>query len=310
MQKQIKKLLSIGEESFSTKKAIKQFYFRKYLNIWLNYYEIGGMDYQQRDFMLRKFWSDGRLACFKLEGTEGIDPLRPEGIGVFTPFAPMQYNIYDYPTMVNLINIRGVRFIPTTPQEVDKDVVIGFAQRNKHSILGAVDFYIDRIADVEMVIRTNLKAHKTPYIIPLSPEDENKIKDIINQIERDDPFIFASLEGYDRLRALVSGAPYILDKLYSYKCALENELKEYLGLNNLGNQEKKEHLITTEVNVNNEIIEEHELNFIDSIQEFFDNIKNVLGITYTIKRRNSAEIEDENLPSDEEKEEEEVEDVA
>lgn len=294
MQKQIKQILDVGESSYYTAREIAEFYYRKYYGIFLNRYEVEGMDYQQRDYMFRKFWADGRLACFKLEDTEG------NKIGVFCPFAPSMYNIYDFPTKITLINKRGVRFIPRGLQEVDKDVVIGFAQRNHHSVKGMVAYYIQKIVNVEMIIRTNLKANKTPYIIPLSPEDKTQQKEIINQLERDDPFIFFESDNFERYRALTSGAPYIVDKLYSYKCALENELKEYLGVQNLGAQEKKEHLITSEVSINNEIIEEHKFNFIDSIKEFFDNIYKVLGIRYNIKERNTTV---ENPIVDEEEEE-------
>lgn len=282
MQKQIKQILGVGEASYITAKEIAEFYHRKYFGIFLNKWEVEGMDYQQRDYLFRKFWADGRLACFALNGVD-------EKVGVFCPFAPNMYNIYDWPTHVNLINTRGVSFIPSRLMEVDKDVVIGYAQRNHKSVKGMAEYYIQKIVNVEMVIRTNLKAIKTPYLLPLSPEDSSQVKEIINQMERDDPFIFLESDSFDRINALTSGAPYIIDKLYSYKCALENELKEYLGVSNLGAQEKKEHLITSEVEVNDELIEEHKYNFIDSIKEFFDNIYKVFGIRYTIKERNIKE---------------------
>ena len=140
-----------------------QTYLNKYFNLFMNAYEIKGLDYQQKDFMLRRFWGDGRIALFMLKGKDGraitsID--HPKGVPVLTPYAPILFNIYDFPTQVNLINRRGVKFIPSTSQVVDKDVVIGYAQRNKKSVFTIVDYYVKKIVDVEMTIRTNLKSQK------------------------------------------------------------------------------------------------------------------------------------------------------
>lgn len=284
-----------------SRELVYAFYLNKYYSLFMNKYEIVGVDYQQRDFILRKFWSDGRLACFKLNGTEGSTE-HPQGLGVFCPYAPSRYNIYDFPIYVNLINIRGVSFIPAGLQKVDEDVVIGWCQRNKKSVVSMVDFYLQKITDVEMVIKMNLKAQKTPWIIGATPENHKKMEVILENLASDNPDLFVDLEDVDKAKALVSGAPYVLDKLYNYKQALENELKEYLGLNNMGFGEKKEHLITAEIESSDEVIAESNYNFIDMITEFFENIERVLGLHYEIKEKHQQEY------SEDTKEEEDVED--
>ena len=289
------------ENSLVTRELVYAFYLNKYYSLFMNKYDIIGVDYQQRDFILRKFWIDGRLACFKLKGTEGSTE-HPQGLGVFCPYAPSRYNIYDFPIYVTLINIRGVSFIPAGLQKVDEDVVIGWCQRNKKSVYSLVDFYLQKITDVEMVIKMNLKAQKTPWIIGATPEDNKKIQSILDNLEDDNPDLFVDLEDVEKAKALVSGAPYVLDKLYNYKQALENELKEYLGLENMGMGEKKEHLITAEIEASDEVIGESNYNFIDTIKEFFDNIEKVLGLKYDIVEKHQIEY------SDDTEEEEEIED--
>ena len=289
------------ENSLVTRELVYAFYLNKYYSLFMNKYDIIGVDYQQRDFILRKFWIDGRLACLKLKGTEGSTE-HPQGLGVFCPYAPSRYNIYDFPIYVTLINIRGVSFIPAGLQKVDEDVVIGWCQRNKKSVYSLVDFYLQKITDVEMVIKMNLKSQKTPWIVGATPEDNKKIQSILDNLEDDNPNLFVDLENVDRAKALVSGAPYVLDKLYNYKQALENELKEYLGLENMGMGEKKEHLITAEIEASDEVIGESKYNFIDTIKEFFDNIEKVLGLKYDIVEKHQIEY------SDDTEEEEEVED--
>lgn len=294
------KLQKRKEESAVTRELIYAFYLNKYYSLFMNKYDITGVDYQQKDFILRKFWSDGRLACFKLKGTEGSSD-HPQGLGVFCPYAPNRYNIYDYPIYVTLVNIRGVTFIPAGLQKVDEDVVIGYCQRNKKPVFSLVDFYLQKIVDAEIVIKLNLKAQKTPWIIGATPEDAKKMKLILENIEGDNPDLFVDLEDVDRAKALVSGAPFVLDKLYNYKQALENELKEYLGLNNMGMNEKKEHLITAEIEASDQVIDESNYNFIDTMEEFFERIKGVFGLEYHIVEKHKVEY-------NESEEEEEIED--
>ena len=276
------------ENSLITRELVYAFYLNKYYSLFMNKYDITGVDYQQKDFILRKMWSDGRLACFKLKGSEGSTS-HPQGLGVFCPYAPSRYNIYDYPIYVNLINIRGVNFIPAGLQKVDEDVVIGWCQRNKKSVFSLVDFYLQKITDVEMVIKLNLKAQKTPWMIGATPENNKKMEAILQNIASDNPDLFVDLEDVDKAKALVSGAPFVLDKLYNYKQCLENELKEYLGLNALGIGEKKEHLAVGEIDINNQVIEESKWNFIDTMSDYFERIEKVLGLKYGITEKHPVE---------------------
>ena len=117
--------------SLLSRTQIRNVLLNKKFNLYMNNYEFtGDLDYQQKEYILLQMWSVGQIACFRLSGSEGSS-LHPQGLGVFCPFAPGYWNIYNWPTKVSLVNTRGVRFIPSGLKEVDKDVVIGYAQRNR-----------------------------------------------------------------------------------------------------------------------------------------------------------------------------------
>lgn len=284
------------------------FYINKYFSLYMNNYVFeGDIDYQQVDFILRKFWENGSIAGFKLPMSEGSKD-HPQGLAVFTPFAPNGWNIYDWPISVNLINTRGVRFIPTGVQQVDKDVVIGYIQRNKKGVGFFVDSIVQDIVVIDMVIRINLNAHKMPYLVVVDPLSEKKMKALYDKIKDDDPELFISSDEANNFKALVSGAPFILDKLYNLKQAKENELREFLGLDNMGLNEKKEHLITSELESNDDITEASEGCLIDSMNEFFERLENLTGI-HIRAHINKVEDNEEEIDVDEEsKEEEETQD--
>lgn len=261
---------------------IKNFYLNKYFNLFMNAYEWTGIDEQQKDFIMRKFWSVGSVACYKLPYMESEE--NPEGVVIFTPYATAgYYNIYDYPTKVTLINTRGVKFIPTKPLEINKDVVIGFIQRNKKGVLSSIESKIEQLVDVEMVIRTNLVAHKMPLLVAVNPENEFKIKNIFNKLMNDEPALFVGIDDARNFTNLVAGAPYIIDKLKAYANIIEGEILTILGVDNIGIMEKKEHLDVDEVNANNDLINAHADNFTDSLKEFTSLINDVLGYKINVE---------------------------
>lgn len=269
--------------SLLSRTQLKNVLANKYFNIYMNNYEFGGdLDYQQKEYILLQMWSIGQIACFKLGGSEGSKD-HPNGLGVFCPFAPGYWNIYNWPTKVSLVNTRGVKFIPVGLKEVDKDVVIGYAMRNRKPVSLIVESYIERIVDVLMVIRTNLRVHKMPWLIVGTPEDQQKLKMLFESLKNDEPELFTDSDSSDKFKALVSGAPYIIDKLYQYAESLENELLEFLGFNNIGVGEKKEHLITAEVSANNGVIEANANCLVDTLKEFFERCNNVFGFDYSIE---------------------------
>ena len=145
-----------------TRESLKAYYLLKYFNLFMNAYKFPTLNYQQKDFLLRKMWALGRIACFRLSDST---PKHPQGEIVFCPFAVATLNIYDYPVQVSLIKLKNVNFIPTKLQTVDEDVVIGYAQRNKHSVMEMIMPLIEKLVDVEMVLRTSVKSQKTPWLV-------------------------------------------------------------------------------------------------------------------------------------------------
>ena len=285
--KQIK--IKYNEKNLISRGDIYNAFLNKYYNLFMNSLKWKGIDNEQTDFIMRKFWSVGGVASFIAEGTKGEE--YPEGMIVFTEFAPIKYNIYDFPIQVTLVNNRGVPFIPMTPQLINTDVVIGYAQRNKKGVRELVHYYINKLTNIEITIQINLIAQKSPWIIGTTPENQNKMEEFWSNLISDNPKLFASIEDVEKAKALISGAPYTIDKLYNYKVAVENELREYLGLTNLGVSEKKEHLITEEVKSNNEVTSRSSECILNPLQEFCERVKMYLGYNISVEL-NAPDIEE------------------
>ena len=268
-------------------------YERKVFNWFCSRFDFPTLDYQASHWIKRKLFYHGSVAEINVFGT----PL-------FTTYAGIRYNTYDFPTEVSLVNHRGIPIIPSTPQEVDKDCVLWWVQRNHSPIWAMVRDKVEMIVNVEMAIAINIQASKTPFMIACDPEVQKSLRAIVNAIESDELAIFLPAGSADRIKALMTGAPYIVDKLVQYREKLENEIKEFLGIKSLPISEKKEHLITDEINVNDEITEFSGDSILDSLKESAKLSKEILGIEIQVQLNEIDAFKED----DETKEEEEIDD--
>lgn len=304
-----KRRTEIIENEVLTKfRDTKHFLVNKYYNLFMNKLEVEGADYQQRDYMLRQFWSVGTIATFLLEGSKGATDA-PEGLLVYCGYTAIDYNTYDWPIHVNLINKRGVPFIPSTPQTVDKDVVLGFILRNHKPIKFIVEYFARKIALVESVIQTQLLAKKMPFILKTTPENKQKVENLFTDILDDNVVLYLDADTVNDIDVLQTSSGYDIDKLKSLENDYENELRETLGLDNLGVHEKKEHLITSEIESNNEITEDSGSSILDTLEEFSEQVKEVFGydLKFIWKDSPKQEAEKDSFDSEEEEKEEEKE---
>ena len=256
-------------------------YENKYFNIWMSKFKWKGLDeeikYQQENFIMRKFWSDGTIAARVVENAD---------ILAFCPYGGMEIDMYDFPSRVTLVNLRGVSqaIIPATPQVVGKDVVLGWCQPNHKPIQMIVRHYIDRMVAVDMVINTNLNLMKMPFLVSVNEVDKKKMDDIVRRILNNEVVIFADLEELQKVQALATQTPYIIDKLKKYEQELEQELLTYLGVDNNGSKELEQtHVSVDAVNANNDIINDYNNAIEMEINKWLDEIKRVFGREVSIE---------------------------
>ena len=316
------KFKDIKDDIEFNKMTALRFYENKYFGLFLNAYKFTNLTKNQQRYLLKRMWINGTVACFIVEGTRSEPSLKqaltntsantvsvgqdnPEGLLVFTPYAVNQWNIEDEPSVISLINLRGATFIPTDPKIVNKDVVIGWAHTSHTPVRALVMYYLEKIVDVENTIKTNLFVHKLPRLVIVSPEDKERVKEIMEDIERGENKIFLDVADWNAIKnVLDSGAgSYIIDKLYQYKQNLENELLTFLGINNVP-IEKKERLITDEAQSNDQLINDSSDCFLDSLKAFCEEIKDVLGYSIEVEANSSPESNNEEVEVEEESEEE------
>lgn len=278
-----KKVKKIRESTDAVRRMLKKKYMNQFYTLYMSSYRSPQLDYQDNNFLFREFWERGQIACFKEKNAK---------IPIFVPFVPFEFNTKDFPVKVQFVPKRPAPFIPVGESfEVDKKVVLGYActasMPKPLSIKEIVTWYVTQIIDIDMTIRTNLKVHKKPWLVGVTPENKEKMEQIYDDIESDETSIF--IETNAPLDSVSNSAPYIIDKLYAYRKALENELLTYLGINALGVNEKKERMISDEVNINNQLVCSYADSFIDCLESFSKQLKEVLGFEITFEVRHHIE---------------------
>lgn len=162
-------------------------------------------------------------------------------------------NIYDEPTEVTTISADPL-YKPQT-LKINKNCVL---IRNNVEMIPTdytIQVFASRLYNCQRAIDVNTNQQKFPFIFLCDKNELMTFKKIFEDMENNEMAIYAeknlNIEG---IKALQTGVPFVVDKLTQQKHEIWNECMSFLGLNN-ANTDKKERLITDEVNSNNELIE-------------------------------------------------------
>lgn len=279
----------------------------KYYNVWMSKFKWSGLDEeikeQQENYIMRKLWSLGTVALRNIKHT---------GLLAMCPWSVEDYNYLDFPETVILTNTRGVArsIIPSSVQVVNKDVALLYCLPSHKPIESVVNYYVDRMIQVEVVISNNLKLQNIPFVIGVTEEDKDQFDDIIERILNNELVVFTSVNDIKRLQTLTTNAPYIVDKLKTYLVSLENELLTVLGIDNSGAQAKQAQLTVDEVNASNDIINDYGLAIEDELKAWLNRANKVLGRNISIEAKikpvdSTHDYEDVTITESKEKSEEE-----
>lgn len=190
-------------------------------------------------------------------------------------------NIYELPEKVEAWSIGY-----TKNYELD-DIVLIMNNTLMMPTSETLTQFAYRLYETERTIDVNLTAQKTPILIEGDTKTILTLKNVYMQYSGNTPFIFGNkqFDISNKLNVLKTDAPYLIDKLELHKHEIWNEALTFLGIDN-ANTDKKERLITDEVESNNELINYYLNCFYKTRKEACDRIndKYNLGVELTLNK--------------------------
>ena len=167
-------------------------------------------------------------------------------------------NIYGLPTEVMCysyrFNQRRSLFMTDTGEEKGKECILVMNNYERVPTQATVTLFAARLAEAQRTADVNIKAQRTPILITTDQKQYFTLKKMYEEYDGNTPAIFAdkNLISPDALKALKTDAPFICNDIYQYKREIWNEFLTFMGIQNLS--EKRERLITGEVDSNNELL--------------------------------------------------------
>ena len=118
-----------------------------------------------------------------------------------------------------------------------------------------IQLYAMDLANISRTMDVNINAQKTPILIKCTERQKQSVKNAYSQITGNEPAIYIDKQ-FDEssFEVLKTDAPIVFDKLQVQKHEIWDECLTFLGINN-ANTQKKERLVTNEVDANNVHIE-------------------------------------------------------
>lgn len=156
----------------------------------------------------------------------------------------------------------------------------------KKSTESTIILFAERLTEIEMALRVNINAQKTPILIRCDEKTRTSLNAVYDQYVGDKPVIFGTKSLEDKpLEALTTGAPFVADKLREEKRAVWNEFMEFIGINTNPADKKKERVIVSEIQANNEQTDIQNLTMYLCRQNACDEINKKYGLNVSVTIR-------------------------
>lgn len=167
-------------------------------------------------------------------------------------------NIYGLPTEVTCysyrFNERRSLYTVDTGEEKGKECILVMNNYERIPTSASISLFAYRLSEAQRTADTNIKSLRTPILITTDQKQYFTLKKMYEEFDGNTPAIFAdkNLISPDALKAIKTDSPVLLNDIMEYKREIWNEFLTFMGLQNLS--EKKERLISNEVDSNNELI--------------------------------------------------------
>ena len=248
--------------------ASSVFYNRELLRLIFSAYEFTGVPTEwDYDYMLTHLFVDG---LFAITDTEvGVIPLRCGVTGV---------NYWEHPTEVQI----AVPVLGSMRRKIGEDCALIKLQYDYKGVMDLVQRYASNLAMCDSAIAVNLMNTKAAIIGQAEDAKQAQtLKKMYDEISAGKPFV-VTRNGMVKIGETIIFNPvkqaFVADDVQLLKRKIMNEFLTRIGIGN-ANTEKRERLISDEVNANNEESEFSKNHWIKTVNEGLKDANKLYGLS-------------------------------
>lgn len=167
-------------------------------------------------------------------------------------------NIYGLPTRINCFsyeyNQMRELYVPNVNSAKNQECILVMNNYERIPTAATISLFANRMSEAQRTADINVQAQRTPVLILGDKPQELTLRNLYAQYDGNSPVIFGNQNQLttDSMQVLKTDAPFVAKDLMEYKMQIWNEFLTFLGVNNLA--EKRERLISNEVDSNNELV--------------------------------------------------------
>lgn len=269
------KLLSYKSVAQFSNNITFSYYYYKMMLIVRNLFEWENLpNNMEARWIERYLFADGKCIFYK-------DPTM--GFMVAGYGQNGSVNCYDDPTLVQPI---APNYTYNGEQLINGENC--YVIRNNDLMLpefSVVRYYAYKLTNIDRAIDVNIEAQKTPVLVTCTDKQRLSLKQAINQRRDNEPVIYADNSfDKDMISTLDLNPPMVFKDLQVQKHMVLNEFFTDIGINN-ANMDKKERMVSTEIEANDEQVKASEDVLLRCREEACKQINRIFGTNIRVKRK-------------------------
>lgn len=196
-------------------------------------------------------------------------------------------NIYGLPTKINCFsysyNKMRELYVPNTNLPAEEECILVMNNYQRIPTASTISLYAERLCDAQRACDINVKAQKTPVLLLTDKNQELTLRNIYAQYDGNSPVIYGdkNLLNEKPIDSINTQADFVANDLREYMQGIWNDFLCFIGINNLS--EKKERLITSEANTNNELVNMNMQSYLIPRKQACKEFNEKFGLTGTSK---------------------------
>lgn len=251
----------------------ERFLYKRFKLLALNMFKYTGLEELniEERHIEEYLFSEAQCIWFE-DPMYGLMCLRGQGLGT---------NVYDDPTMYRVTGHNYSKLLKAS------DCVRMTNNKLLLPTWDIIEYFVDQLYEVKRTRDTNVRAMKMPFFIGATDKNVLTLKKILEDVEN-----YATSVIYDSnmqnikesIQVLQTGVKPFTAELTDLYHDILNEGLTYLGINN-SNTDKKERLISSEVNSNNQFIDSCTELFLEARKQAVEEINKKFGTHITVELR-------------------------